>query len=156
MASQYGVGKHPNSLANLQPKKPGYTPDPEVVKKAARIGGEKRHKRRLMRDAMKDILSSGLIDLDGDEQIAAIKAALMQAGIEDPTNADAISMAVGVKALRGDVEAARFVRDTSGEKPVQGVEVGNLDDRPFEHINLAELTDEQLFQMVAEADQDGE
>ena len=39
---------------------------------------------------------------------------------------------------------------------MQGVEVGNLDDRPFEHINLAELTDEQLFQMAAEADRDGE
>ena len=83
MASQYGVGKHPNSLANLQPKKPGYTPDPEVVKKAARIGGEKRHKRRLMRDAMKDILSSGLIDLDGDEQIAALHTAGIVADARD-------------------------------------------------------------------------
>lgn len=156
MASQYRPGRHPNSLANLRPKEAGYVPDPEQVKKAAQAAGVKHHKRRLMRDAMKDILSSGLIDLDGDEQIAAIKAALMQAGIEDPTNADAISMAVGVKALKGEVEAARFVRDTSGEKPVQGVEVGNLDDRPFEHINLAELTDEQLFQMAAEADRDRE
>lgn len=156
MASQYRPGRHPNSLANLRPKEAGYVPDPEQVKKAARAAGVKHHKRRLMRDAMRDILNSGMIDLGDDEQITRIKEALAAAGIEGPTNADAIAMAIGAKALKGDVEAARFVRDTSGEKPVQGVEVGNLDDRPFEHINLAELTDEQLFQMAAEADQDGE
>ena len=154
--SEYGIGQHPNSQANLKKFEPGHIVPPEVRKKAAAARGAQLHKRRLLKDAMRDILSAGVAELPDDQQIPILKEVLKVAGIENPPNADAIAMAVGVKALRGDVEAARFVRDTSGEKPVQGVEVGNLDDKPFEHIDLSTLTDDELFRMAAEAEENGE
>ena len=39
------------------------------------------------------------------------------------TVAEASAVAIARKALAGDVEAARFLRDTSGEKPNDRVEV---------------------------------
>lgn len=46
-------------------------------------------------------------------------------------------IAVTDKAKTGDVEAARYVRDTIGEKPREGLELGNLDDKPLETVDLS-------------------
>ena len=71
----------------------------------------------------------------------------MEAGI-DPTVLNAINLAVSGKAAQGDVEAARYLRDTVGEKPREGLELGNLDDKPLASLDLSKLTDEQL-QIIA-------
>ena len=115
----------------------------------ARRGTAQRKKnaqrRRKMREAMATLLNSPLTDID--QQAAELLAEL---GIDDPLQVDAIALAMTIKAKSGDVEAAKFTRDTSGEKPVTGVEVGNLDGKPFESIDLSTLSDEQLQQMAAE------
>ena len=53
-------------------------------------------------------------------------------------------MAVSGKAAAGDVEATRYLRDTAGEKPREGLELGNLDDKPLASLDMSKLTDEQL------------
>lgn len=110
-------------------------------------------RRRKIRDALKDILASPVANTD--EKMAKI---LKLYGIESPQQADALALSMILKAIDGDVEAAKFARDTTGEKPTTGVEVGNLDDKPFESINLGELSDEELQRMAfarGAADEDG-
>ena len=53
------------------------------------------------------------------------------------------------KAKTGDVEATRYIRDTIGEKPREGLELGNLDDKPLASVDLSKLSDEQLKAMAA-------
>ena len=56
-----------------------------------------------------------------------------------------LAMAMAVAALqraeRGDIEAARFIRDTRGEKPVAETAMGSLPDRPVRSMNLSQLSD---------------
>ena len=78
-----------------------------------------------------------------------LKAQILELyGIEDPRQADSLALSMVLKAVGGDVEAAKFARDTTGEKPTTGVEVGNLDDKPFESIDLGALSDEELQRMA--------
>lgn len=48
-----------------------------------------------------------------------------------------------------DTEAAKYVRDTAGYKPTETMQVGNLDDKPFEQIDLSKLSTDQLREMIA-------
>jgi hypothetical protein len=77
-----------------------------------------------------------------------LKQKLIELGL-DPTYASGIGIAQAEKAQRGDTEAARFVRDTIGEGPKQALEIGNLDDKPFESLDLSQLTDDQLRALAA-------
>ena len=54
-----------------------------------------------------------------------------------------------LKAMSGDTKAAEFVRDTSGQKPTDSLVVGNLDDQPFELIDLGALSDAELKELAA-------
>ncbi len=130
---------------------------PENQKKRSNGGKKAREtirRRRKIRDALKDILA--LPASSTNEKTAKI---LELYGIENPQQADALALSMVLKAIDGDVEAAKFARDTTGEKPTTGVEVGNLDDKPFESINLSELSDEELQRMAftrGAADEDSE
>lgn len=54
------------------------------------------------------------------------------------------------KAIYGlDTEAAKYVRDTAGYKPRDGLDIGNLDDKPFTQIDLSKLSNEELMTMIA-------
>ena len=54
------------------------------------------------------------------------------------------------KAIYGlDTEAAKYVRDTAGYKPREGLDIGNLDDKPFTSIDLSKLSNEELMAMIA-------
>ena len=117
-------------------------------------GAETLKARRKIRDALQEILTAPLTSTD--EKMAKI---LKLYGIEHARQADALALSMVLKAIEGDVEAAKFTRDTSGEKPTTGVEVGNLDDKPFESINLSELSDDELQRMAfacGAADEDSE
>ena len=85
--------------------------------------------------------------LRGEDEI---REALREGGFkdEDINYAAGVIMSQTFKALGGDTRAAEFVRDTSGQKPVDGLMVGNLEDKPFETLNLSALTDEQLAALI--------
>ena len=48
-----------------------------------------------------------------------------------------------------DTEAAKYVRDTAGYKPTETMQVGNLDDTPFEMLDLSKLSNAELRAMIA-------
>lgn len=73
---------------------------------------------------------------------------LTSLGIFRPTVCDSVMLAMVLRAQRGDVDAARFLRDTSGQKSVV-----TLNTSPFEEdvdrLNLRELSDEELYALIA-------
>ena len=112
--------------------------------RGGRIGAEKQKAKKQMREVANIILELIMSD---DEDIAL---ALKESGYNDEATVQAgILFAQARKAMHGDTEAARFVRDTAGQRPVDGLVVGRLEDRPFETIDLAELTDDDLKRLAA-------
>ena len=89
--------------------------------------------------------SCGQDVLTADEYITEVEKKL---GL-DGTFQSAIDLAQIRKAQVGDTDASRFVRDTVGEKPREGLEIGNLADRPFETIDLSQMSDAQLRELAA-------
>ena len=96
----------------------------EAGKKGAARTAEIRRRRRSLREAAQALMWH---ELTITEQDAADK--LREMGVDDPLGADAIMLAQFVRACAGDTEAARFVRDTAGEKPGTEVSVRALADR---------------------------
>lgn len=140
-----GGNHNPNRSANLVQN--NMTPEElrAHLSAAGKKCGEVRRKKRAMRDLARDILDMKLKDKD------EISAELKSRGIEQ-TEAAAVLLAQLQRARAGDTEAARFLRDTSGQKPVDNVAIGNLDEKPFATLDLASLTDDQLKAIVEDAE----
>lgn len=132
--------KHQYNVENL---KHDFTPEEraENGRKGGIASGEARRRTRTFRDAMMAIL-------DEDCSDKRQKKALEALGLE-PTYRNLISLENIRKAARGDVESSRFVRDTVGEKPRDGLELGNLDGKPLSTLDMSGLTDEQLRAIIA-------
>ena len=129
---------------NVENLKFDFTPE-ERAANSAKGGvksGETRRRQRTFRDSVNAILACKVQD---EEQRKALEAL----GI-DPTMLNQIQLAVYGKAAKGDVEAARFLRDTRGEKPREALELGNLDGKPLASIDLSGMTDEQLQALAAQ------
>jgi hypothetical protein len=90
-----------------------------------------------MKELALDLLNSCLDDEDEfyDE--------LKKRGVKN-TEAAAVLFAQLKRARSGDTDAARFLRDTSGQKPVDNLAIGNIEDKPFETLDLTQLSTEQL------------
>jgi hypothetical protein len=85
---------------------------------------------------MKDILSLDVPD-------EAVRAKLEELGI-DPSISNAISLSAIMKAVNvGDIEAARFTRDTVGEKPTEALQMA-ITDKPIKSMDLSQLSDAEL------------
>lgn len=98
-------------------------------------------KRRTMREAAQAILSAKVPE--GGEAFSVLRAL----GIDNPTGADLILLAQANKATKGDTEAARFVRDTSGEKPKTLLNIAAMEG-PLSNDTLRALSDEQLKELM--------
>ena len=112
----------------------------EQCRKAGIAGREARRKYRTQRELLSLILSSPI----GDKEKAK---KLKEAGFP-ATYGGAMAFAATAKAVDGDIEAARFVRDTVGEKPTESYQM-NVTDKPVKSLDLTQLTDEELEAMVA-------
>lgn len=123
--------------------------DPAAASAAGKVGGvkggETRRRRGALRRAAQALLEVSPDRLPGVEDLAQ---ALNLAGIDGATMADALTLAQIMKAARGDTEAYRAIRDTSGERPADQLQVipGDVIDAD----TVAELTDEELAQLAAE------
>lgn len=121
---------------------------PEKARKYQSLGGRisqaHRRRKKLLREIANDILS---MKLQNEEEITA---ALREGGLddEDIDYAAGIILAQAIKAMGGDTRAAEFIRDTSGQKPSDSLQVGNLDSKPFEMIDFSGLNDAQLHEMI--------
>lgn len=108
----------------------------ENARKAGIASGKKAHERKLLGQILRDIG-----ELPTSEQ--ALQQALEQAGLPN-TNAYAMMLAATQRALRGDVEALRFIRDTRGEKPTESMQM-DWCSKDVKSLDMAALSDEQLI-----------
>lgn len=82
----------------------------ENARKAGKASGESRRRRKAMREAFDELLSREFTDKEGNttDGVTALVTRVYQ------------------KALKGDMRAVQFIRDTVGEMPVQHVEVDTI------------------------------
>lgn len=134
---------NPNHMANLVQNRLSGEALSRAASAAAKKSVEVRRKKKAMRELARDILDLQLADED------EMKAELEKRGVEQ-TEAAALLLAQLIRARTGDTEAARFLRDTSGQKPVDNVAIGNLDDKPFSTLDLASLSEAELKSLIEE------
>ena len=124
-------------MANEQNLKPPFTSDqsPEEASKNGRKGGiksgETRRRKKEMKERLQILLSMSIKDGKGAD-VEKIKSFGDLKG-KNITVEDAILIAIIHKALKGDVQASNFIRDTSGQKVAEKVEINtNIDDTIIE------------------------
>ena len=105
---------------NLIPFTSGQSPDEAVKngKKGGVASGAARRRRKTMRQTLNALLSAGL-DVSEQEFVEKVTPRLQALGIdvEDATYQDVMLAGILMKAIRGDVRAAEFIRDTGGDSP---------------------------------------
>ena len=113
--------------------------------KAGEASGAARVKHRLFKDILRDVLAC---PVDNDDALKAQLEALgLKANVEN-----AMMLRAAHRAISGDIEAARFVRDTVGEKPTEAFNLA-VSDRPIQSVDLATLTDQELQALAEKASQ---
>jgi len=80
----------------------------EIARKGGKASGAARRERKLMREALAEILSREYIEKDTGEKVDGTTLLMVKAF---------------KNALNGDMRAIEFVRDTLGEKPTERVEI---------------------------------
>lgn len=142
-------------LVNLQTVKPyNLTETDEQIsenrRKAGKISGQKKHERKLLRDIANELMSADFSAVaENDEKLSQM---LQLLGNKNPTGGDLMMLSAMIKGIRGDVDALKFVRDTSGQRPadVQAVTVSRGD---LDGVDLRTVSTEELLQIAsAEAD----
>ena len=101
-----------------------------------------RRQKKSMREGFKVALQAGNLDQSRREALAAL-------GMED-TLQNSILLAAIQKAMTGDIEAARFVRDTIGEKPTEALQIAAVQD--VQQMDVSGLTDAELQAIIADTD----
>jgi len=127
----------------------GQTPEQarENGRKGGIASGVAKRRRKQLREVINEVLPMEVSDPE-------LKAILESYGL-NPTHEVAMVVAAIQRAERGDIEAARFIRDTRGEKPVAELAVGSILDAPVRSLDLSKLSDaelEALAEMCEERD----
>ena len=118
---------NPQNLIQNQPKEK--QPSPEQARKNSSKGGkisaENNEKRKTLKEELLLLLSDG--DVQKRMSLALINEAL---------NGNPKSGSV--------VRAFEAIQAAIGEKPRDELEIGNLDDKPLEFMDMSKLSDDQL------------
>ena len=113
----------------------------EISRKGALAAKEKRRQQRLLRDIAFELLNKDVPSVD------EVRSKLEERGLGH-TYGDAMLLTMALKAIAGDVGAARFVRDTSGQKPAEQIDLSG-----GAQIDLKGMSDEELLRMMNEAEE---
>lgn len=113
----------------------------EIGKKGGIASGKVRRERKAMKDTLASLLSMPMgkgktVDVDKIKHFAALFD-------ENITVQEAILLAQIQRAIDGDTKAAEYVRDTSGNKLKEGIDITGSVNNPF-----AELTTEELKKLI--------
>lgn len=147
----------PRKARSFKESQGRFARDPKAAKECAVLGGKKVQqmyaKRRTLREAARTLLNASLSSVSTeDNAVLAAAADMLRAfGVDDPTGADALMLAQFSKACKGDTEAARYIRDTSGERPSDQVQI-IAGDRPIDGELVESLTDAQLAELAGGRD----
>jgi hypothetical protein len=114
----------------------------EKARELGRMGGKKsgesKRRKKSMRELALAILDAPSIDEGARERLMAL-------GIDD-SNGAALLLAMLNKGLNGSEEAAKFVRDTSGQAPKQVQQV--ISGEGMTPEDLRNLSDAELMAMM--------
>ena len=116
----------------------------ELASKAGKASQAKQRRHRAMREVLRELMTLDVTD-------ERMRNLLEQLGL-DPTHDNAVSLAQILNAVKGDTEAARFVRDTLGEKPTENYNLG-LQGKPIKALDLSKLTDTELEALADQTDE---
>ena len=115
----------------------------ETATKGGIASGKARRERKAMKDTLATLLSMPLkdgmsVDIGDIQSIASLNG-------KNITVQEAIMLAQIKKAVKGDTKAAEFVRDSSGNKLKEGIEISGEINNPF-----AELSTEDLKKLIVD------
>ena len=143
------------SISKLSPKlqeNAGRWRDKALASQAGKIGGAKsgvtKRKRRLLRDAARSILDADVSRLPVAEDLVQ---SLKMLGVDEITGSDVLLLAQYLRAAKGDTDAFKAIRDTSGEKPSVDIAV-SATDRVVDAESVAEMSDAELALLADECD----
>ena len=99
--------------------------------------GKARRDKKAMKETLANLLSMPLqegnaVDIEEIQSIANLNG-------KNITVQEAIMLAQIKKAIKGDTKAAEFVRDSSGNKLKEGVEISGEINNPFSGLSTDEL-----------------
>lgn len=105
--------------------------------------GKVRREKKAMKDTLAALLSMPLksgkaTDIEMIKNLASVKG-------KNITVQEAIMLAQIQKAMKGDTRAAEFVRDSSGNKLKEGIEISGEVNNPF-----ADLSTEDLKKLIVD------
>lgn len=115
----------------------------EWASKAGKASAAKRYQHKRQQEILKDLLR---IECDDDEACAALKALGL-----DETFANAANLSVLRRAMKGDVECLRYIRDTIGEKPTESMQLGVFN-TPVKALDMTKLSDAELQALADRTD----
>ena len=109
----------------------------KIATKGGIASGKARREKKAMKETLASLLSMPLkdgksADIDAIKNLAAVKG-------KNITVQEAIMLAQIQKAMKGDTRAAEFIRDSSGNKPVDGLEISGNVNNPFAGLSTEEL-----------------
>ena len=108
-----------------------------VAKMGGIASGKARREKKAMKDTLAMLLSMPLNEGSTDrveeiQNLASVKG-------KNITVQEAIMLAQIKKAMKGDTRAAEYIRDTSGNKLKEGVEISGSVNNPFAGLTTDEL-----------------
>ena len=109
----------------------------ERARKGGIASGKARKARKAMKETLETLLSMSLKDEEAQD-IEQIKS-LAKLGGKNISVQEAIMLAQIKKAIKGDTKAAEFIRDSSGNKLKDAVELSGSVNNPFEGSTTEEL-----------------
>ena len=121
---------------------------PEQLREWAQKGGQAaadaRKRRKSSMEIMRAMLSCELTEEEGAKELKALGM--------DTSYGAGIALMQARRALNGDTEAARFCRDTAGDKPTEALTLA-LTDKPVKAMDLTQLSDEELEALADRVDE---
>ena len=146
MAGKYPPGKDPKSQANLVQNR-DFPPEVrrEWQERASAAGRARKRELKAQRDILRDLLRTDCTD-------ERTRDALVSLGME-PSIANAVNLAVLRRAQTGDIEAARYVRDTIGERPTETTAI-QVSNQPIRAMDLTQLSEAELEALADRADEE--
>lgn len=109
----------------------------ERAKKGGIASGKARREKKAMKETLVTLLSLPIADGAADDveeiqSLAAVKG-------KNISVQEAIMLAQIKKAMKGDTRAAEFIRDSSGNKPVDDINVNGNVNNPLAGFTTEEL-----------------
>ena len=115
-------------------------PTSEKAREIGRKGGLASGRVKAQKKTFQEVCKA-LLDMDISKDTLENAELITEKFKDKITVSQAIAIAQALKAISGDTKAAEFVRDTSGQKPTDNVNLNLVDDKTMEEVD--ELVNEK-------------